>query len=189
MVTEAVGRREIDAAVFDRPSPATELGLLAVFVGTGVLATRSIDYQQFSAVVLLGTTVGLTLATEVVHELLHLAAFRRSGHAAEIRWRHLAVVPTGAAVPRRALLVAVFAPVVVVPLAVAVVLLLADRPLVVAAAGYVLVVSATVSVLDVATAIQLGRHPAGSAIDFDAADAIGDELESAGAGTADRDDR
>lgn len=187
MVTEAVRRREGGAAVFAHSSPATELSMLAVFVGTGVLVTRSVDYQQFAPVVVLGTTVGLTLGTEVVHEALHLAALRRYGHAATIRWRHLAVVPTSARVPRRDLVVAVTTPVIVVSIVAGVVALFADRPLLVAAAGYVLVVNATVSVLDVATAISLARQPAGAVLYFDGPDVPGDALDDGGADAIDRD--
>lgn len=127
MVTEAVGRRETDATLFVHPSPATELSMLAVLVGTGVLVTRSVDYQQFA--------------------------------------------PTGGRVPRRDLLVAVSTPVVVISIVAAVVVAFADRPLLIAAAGYVLVVNVTVSVLDVATAIALARQPAVVVVDFDGSDA------------------
>lgn len=186
MVPEAVDRHEAGAAVYANPSPATELSMLAVFVGTGVLVTRSVDYQQFAPAVVLGSTVGLTLATEVVHEALHLAALRRDGHDASIRWRHLAVVPTGPEVPRRDLIVAVATPVVAISIAAVAVASLADRPLVVAAAGYVLVVNATLSVLDAATAITLLRLPAGTVTHFDGPDGSGD-LQAAHPDDRDRD--
>lgn len=170
MLPEAVGRRETGVTVFATPSPATELGMLAIFVGTGVLVTRSVDYGGFATPVVLGVTIGLTLATEIFHEGLHLTALRSSGHPAAVRWLQLAVVPTGAAVPRRDLLVAVATPAVVVSTVAAVVAVFASRPIVVAAAGYVLVVNATLSVVDVATAIELARHPAGTVVSFDAPD-------------------
>lgn len=166
MQSAAVDRRESGTTVFAHPSPATELGMLAAFVGTGLLVTRTVDYQQFGAPLVLGGTIGVTLATEVVHEGLHLAALRHHGHPATVRWRQLAVVPTGAAVPRRALLVAVAAPAVVLSTASALVVLSASRPLLVAAAGYVLVVNATLSVLDLATAIGLLGRPAGAVVRF-----------------------
>lgn len=167
MVSAAVDRRETGTAVFAHPSPATELGMLAVLVGTGVLVTRTVDYQQFATPVTLGGAIGLTLATEVVHEGLHLAALRRYGHPATVRWRQLAVVPTDAGVPRRELLVAVASPAVVLSTAAVLVLLFAGRPVAVAAAGYVLVVNATLSVLDLATVIALARWPAGAVVRFD----------------------
>lgn len=166
----AVDRRETGTAVFARPSPATELGMLAVFVGTGVLVTRTVDYQQLATPLVLGGTIGLTLATEVGHEGLHLLALRRYGHPATVRWRQLAVVPTDTDVPRRELLVAVAAPAVVLSTVAVVALLFASRPLVVAAAGYVLVVNATVSVLDLATAVALARRPPRAVVRFDGPD-------------------
>lgn len=151
--------------------------MLAVFVGTGVLVTRSVDYQQFSTARVLGTTVVLTLATEVLHEAVHVVALRGYGHRAEVRWRHLAVVPSGGRVPRRELIVAVSTPVVAITVVAATVLSFARGPILVGTAGYVLVVNATVSVLDVGTAIRLLVYPAGSVIDFDAPGATGDGLE------------
>lgn len=180
MVTEAVRRREVGATMFVHPSPATEVSMLVVFVGSGVLVTRVVDYGQFAPAAVLGSTVALTVATEVVHESLHLAVLRRSGHAATIRWRDLAVVPAGGAVPRRDLFVAVVTPVVVISAPAATVVLLATAPVLVAAAGYVLVVNATLSVLDVATAATLARLPAGTVVDFDGSDGDADELDDGG---------
>lgn len=170
MSTEAV-RPEADATVFACPSPATEVAMLAVFVATGAAVTRSLDYQQFSAIGLLLASVSLTVGTEVLHEAVHVAVLRRYGRDAEVRWRDLAVVPVGECVPRRELLVAVSAPVVSVTAVAAVALLISTGPLLAAAAGYVLVVNATVSVLDVGTAFRVSRWPRGAVVAFGGAGA------------------
>lgn len=189
MSPEVVDRRDADATVFARPSPATELCMLAAFVGTGAIVTRLVDYQQYSAVGLLGSAVALTIATEALHESLHAAALRRYGYRAEIRWRHLAVYPVGERIPRRELLVAAATPVVAVSIAAAAVLSLVDRPLLAAAAGYVLVVNGTVSVLDVGTAIRLLQYPSGSMLDFDGPDLAREALDPGGTEAGHRDRR
>jgi hypothetical protein len=126
-----------------------EATMLAMFLGSGYVVRRLLDYQPESVIAFGLALIALTVTVEGLHEGLHKLVFGVGGISADIEWVELATIPHDQTVSAKLVFAALVMPGIVLTGLLLTGIYVSVEPAITAGLGFGLVLNLTLSVVDI----------------------------------------